>query len=134
MINVLVESIQEHLCMLDLALASSEKIVAYAAKQNLDAVVSETDNRERLVNIIGKIQASVEDQINQLNAAALTSDDIMILKSWFQDLSIWSEKMIACDRQTVELLAQQKEETTQEIASLFKSKELFKGYNHSSKK
>jgi hypothetical protein len=134
MINVLLESIQEHLCMLDLALASSEKIVAYAAKEDLDSVVSETDNRERLVNIIGKIQATVEDQINQLNVASLDNADIMILKAWFQDLSIWSEKMIACDRQTVELLAQQKEETTKEIASLFKSKELFKGYNHSAKK
>jgi hypothetical protein len=134
MTNILLESIQEHLCMLDLALTSSEKIVAYAAKEKLDSVVSETENRERLVNVISKIQATVEDQINQLNVASMDNADIMILKSWFQDLSIWSEKMIACDKQTVELLAQQKEETTKEIASLFKSKELFKGYNHSIRK
>jgi len=134
MIQDLFESIQQHLCMLDLALHSSQKIVSFAKLENLDAVISETDNRERLVSVIGKIQRSIEDQINQLNAAALSQDDIMILKTWFQDLSIWSEKMIAHDRETVEILSSQKENTTQEIAHLFKNKESIKGYNHSLKK
>jgi len=123
MIHELFESIQQHLCMLDLALHSSQQIVSFAKLENLDAVINETDNRERLVNVIAKIQQSIEDQINQLNAAALSGDDIMILKSWFQDLSSWSEKMIAHDRETVEILSAQKENTTQEIAHLFKNKE-----------
>lgn len=134
MINELFDSIQKHLSMLDLALASSQKIKAFAALENLDAVSSETDNRERLINILGSIQQSIEEQINQLNAAALTSDDIMILKCWFQDLNLFSESMIALDKETVEILAQQKEETTKEIAHIFKNKEMFKGYNHSNKK
>lgn len=134
MINELFENIQQHLCMLDLALHSSQQIASFAKLENLDAVVNETDNRERLVNVIGKLQAGIEDQINQLNAAALTSEDISILKSWFHDLSQWSEKMIALDRETVEYLSEQKENTTQEIAHLFKNKEIIKGYNHSLKK
>jgi hypothetical protein len=134
MMDELFESIQEHLCMLDLALASSQKIKAHAALENVDAVSSEADNRERLINVLGTIQQSIEEKINQLNAAALGASDIMILKSWFQDLSTFSEKMIVLDRETVEILAQQKEETTKEIAHLFKNKEMFKGYNHSSKK
>lgn len=134
MISVLFENIQEHLSMLDLALASSKRITFYAKAENLDAVVEETENRERLVNIIGKIQKTVEDGINQLNAATLSQDDIMILKSWFQDLSTWSDRMIELDKETVEVLGQQKDNTTKEIAHLFKNKELFKGYNHSNKK
>ena len=134
MISDLFESIQDHLAMLDLALASSQKIVSFARTEELDNVSSETDNRERLVNVIGTIQQSIEDQINQLNAAALKSEDILILKSWFQDLSTWSEKMIELDKETVEILSQQKENTTKEIAHIFKNKEMFKGYNHSSKK
>lgn len=134
MINVLFENIQEHLAMLDLALASSQKIASAARTENLDGVIAETENRERLVNIIGKIQHSIEDQINQLNAAELKEEDLMILKSWFQDLSLWSDKMIIFDRETVDVLAQQKENTTKEIAHIFKNKEMFKGYNHSSKK
>lgn len=64
--------------MLDLALNSSHKIVAMAKAENLDGVIAETENRERLVNILTKIQNSVEDQINQLNAAELNK---MIFKS-----------------------------------------------------
>lgn len=134
MLNELFRNIQEHLSLLDLAVASSQKITSLAQLEDLDGVVNETENRERLVNVIGTIQQKVENQINQLNAAAITADDIMILKSWFQDLSVWSDKMIALDRLTVELLGQQKEDTTKEIAHLFKNKEMFKGYNTSSKK
>ncbi len=133
MLNEIMISIQGHLSMLELALASSKKIAAFASLENLDAVVAETDNRERLVNIIGKLQSTIENQINQLNAAALQPDDIMILKSWFHDLSVWSDRMIEVDKETVEILSQQKENTTKEIAHLFKNKELFKGYNHTKK-
>ena len=134
MIDALYENIQEHLSMLDLALISSKKITLFAKAENLNAVVEETENRERLVNIIGKIQKTVEDGVNQLNAATLSQDNIMVLKAWFQDLSSWSDKMIELDKETVEILGQQKENTTKEIAHIFKNKELFKGYNHSEKK
>ncbi|MBC7714116.1 MAG: hypothetical protein H7177_12305 [Rhizobacter sp.] len=134
MLNDLFENIQQHLSMLDLALHCSQKIFSLAKLENLDGVISETDNRERLVNVIGMIQQKIENQINQLNAAELQEADILILKSWFQDLSTWSDKMIALDRETVELLSQQKEDTTKEIAHIFKNKEMFKGYNNSSKK
>lgn len=134
MINALFENIQQHLSMLDLALSSSQRIASMARTEDLDGVVSETDNRERLVNIIAKLQHSIEEQINQLNASEVSGDDIVILKSWFQDLSIWSEKMIELDKETVEILSQQKENTTKEIAHIFKNKEMFKGYNHTSKK
>lgn len=134
MLNEIMVSIQSHLAMLDLALTSSKKITAFASLENLDAVVSETENRERLMNIVANIQSSVEKQINQLNAALLQPDDIMLLKTWFHDLSVWSEKMIEVDRETVEILGQQKDNTTKEIAHLFKNKELFKGYNHNAKK
>lgn len=134
MLNDLFENIQKHLSLLDLALASSQKIQSFAKIENLDGVVDETENRERLVNVIGQVQQIIENQINQLNAAELNSEDIMILKSWFQDLSVWSDKMIVNDKETVELLGNQKENTTKEIAHLFKNKEMFKGYNNSPKK
>lgn len=134
MIDQLFENIQEHLSMLDLAVISSERIKNFAKNEDLEGVVSETENRERLVNIITKIQRNVEDQINLLDAGAISKDGILILKSWFQDLNTWSEKMLECDRETVEYLGQQKENTTKEIALIFKNKEIFKGYNHLGKK
>ncbi len=134
MIDSLLVNIQEHMAMLDLALKSSEQIRNFAKEENLDGITLETENRERLVNIVTQIQQKVEDKINQLNAAEINQEGILILKSWFQDLNNWSEKMLAFDRETVELLAQQKENTTKEIALIFTNKELFKGYNHGLKK
>ena len=134
MISTIFEDIQRHLSLLDLALASSIKISSLAKNENLDGLVNETDNRERLVNLIGQFQQAIENQINQINAAELSSNDISILKTWFEDLANWSEKMIEQDRVTVELLAQQRESTTKEIAVVYKNKESLKGYNHSAKK
>lgn len=134
MIETLFENIQEHLSMLDLAVHSSEKIRNCAKNEDLDGVVSETENRERLVNIVTKIQRNIEDQINLLDAGAISAEGILILKAWFQDLNTWSERMLVCDKETVEYLGQQKENTTKEISLIFKNKEIFKGYNHQNKK
>ncbi len=134
MIQKLFEGIQNHLSMLDLAVNSSEKIKIYAANEDLERVVSETENRERLINVVTKLQRSVEEQINILNPEDVSQDDILLLKSWFQDLSLCSEKMIAIDKETVELLSQQKGQTTKEIALIFKNKEMFKGYNQGTSK
>lgn len=134
MIEKLFDNIQEHLSMLDLAVLSSEKIRNFAKNEDLEGVVSETENRERLVNVVAKIQRDVENQINLLDAGDISADGILILKAWFQDLNTWSERMLTCDRETVEYLGQQKDNTTKEIALIFKNKEIFKGYNHLDKK
>lgn len=134
MINSILESMQAHLSLLELALNTSAKIKFFASISDVDQVISETENRERLVNVIGQLQGIIETKISSLGPQDLQGDTISILKSWFNDLSIWSDKMIELDRETVELLNQQKEDTTKEIATIFKNKEMFKGYNHSAKK
>jgi hypothetical protein len=134
MIDTLCEDIQEHLTMLDLAVNCSEKIRNFAKNENVEGVVSETENRERIVNIVAQIQRKVEEKINLLEQSDISKDGVNILKAWFHDLSILTERMLACDRETVEFLSQQKEETTKEIAMIFKNKQIFKGYNHETKK
>ncbi len=134
MIEKLFGNIQEHLSMLDLAVNCSESIRNLAAKEDLEGVVNETENRERIVNVVTKIQREVEEQINLLNPEDIKQEDILILKSWFQDLANWSDRMLAYDKETVDLLGQQKENTTKEIALIFKNKEMFKGYNQLGKK
>ena len=134
MIEKLFENIQEHLCMLDLAVHSSKQIRNFAKNENLDGVVSETENRERIVNIVTQTQQKVEEKINLLHPSEITNEELLILKAWFYDLNILSERMLTYDRETVEFLGQQKEDTTKEIALIFKNKEIFKSYNHEGKK
>jgi hypothetical protein len=134
MFNKIMENIQAHLALLDLALQSSTRIKFYAQTEDLDNVANETDNRERIINIVSQVQHKIEKQIDLLTAEDLFDDSLIILKSWFQDLALWSDRMTATDAETIEILAAQKEETTKEIVTIFKTKESFKGYNLSNKK
>ena len=134
MFNVIMIHIQTHLSLLELALQSSIRIKAFAEKEDLDNVAIETDNRERVVNIVSQIQQKIELQIDQLTPTDLVEDSLPILKAWFQDLASISDKMMSVDAETIEVLAIQKEETTKEIVTIFKNKEMFKGYNLSNKK
>ena len=134
MIESLFDNIQEHLSMLDLAVTSSRQIRDFAKNENLNAVASETENRERIINIVTQIQHKLEERINHLHPSEVSSDGLLILKAWFGDLNILSERMIQYDKETVEFLGQQKDDTTKEIALIFKNKEIFKSYNHEGKK
>lgn len=132
--NEIFKAIQVHLSMLDLAVLSSERIVQIARLDDLDHLESEIENRERLMNATQKIQSLIEASVNKLEAEQVNAEDVIIFKSWFNDLNLVTEKILHLDRQVVEVLTQQKDDTTSEIAHLFKSKELFKGYNHTLKK
>jgi hypothetical protein len=134
MFNLVMENIQAHLALLEMALQSTARIHSYAQVEDLDAVANETDNRERIVNIISQTQHKIEKQIDTLTNEDLMSDSVLILKSWFNDLSLWSDKMTSLDAETLDILAKQKEDTTKEIVTIFKNKEMFKGYNLANKK
>lgn len=134
MLNEIYTAIQSHLSLLDLALATSSKIKFFASNSEVEQVINETENRERLVNVIAQLQGSIENKISALGPQDLQEDTLSILKSWFIDLANWSEKMIELDRETVEFLNQQKDDTTKEIATIFRNKEMFKGYNQAIKK
>ncbi len=130
----IIERIQLHLILLEQSLNLSSKILFFSQINDLNGVVNETENRERLMNIISKVQRSVEEDITTMDAKQVSTMDLGILKSWFNDLAIWSEKITALDKETVENLSQQKDEATKEIATIFRNKEMFKGYNHAAKK
>ncbi len=134
MFNSIMENIQAHLMILELAYSSSLKIRTLAEGEDIVLVESETENRERIVNILAQIQHKIEEQVDQLTGNDLADDSIPILKSWFNDLAIWTDKMTTVDAETVELLSAQKEKTTQEIVAVFQNKEKFKGYSLSNKK
>jgi predicted nucleic acid-binding Zn-ribbon protein len=126
--------IQAHLSLLEMAQNSSAKIKFFALSGEVDSVSNETDNRERLMAVISQIQSGIETKISSLAPHDLEPDTLDILKTWFSDVAIISESIIEIDKDTLDLLTEQKEETTKEIATIFKNKEMFKGYNLSAKK
>lgn len=132
--NEIFKSIQIHLSLLDLAYSSSLKIVEIAKLDDIGLLENEVDNRERLMNAMSQIQTLIENEINKLEGHQVNQEQLLILKTWFNDLSIFTDKILLTDEATVEILTQQKDNTTAEIAHLFTNKEFFKGYNHNLKK
>ena len=121
--------IMQHLALMDKVVTTSMQLYCAARNEDIHRVKLESDNRERLINIIRSLQSKVEDVITSLDIADATPELLDVLKCWSWDVNIWIEKINLLDNETMEVLASQKEKTTQEIATIYKSKEQFKGYN-----
>lgn len=134
MLNEIYKLIQVHMTLLDNSVSISERIFHIACAGKTEFLDQELDNRGRLLNTISEIQSAIEKQVYELDGSQVKPADIDILRTWYNELAIISEKILVCDEKTVEVLNEHKSSTTQEIAHLFKSKEMFKGYNHSAKK
>lgn len=132
--NEIYKSIQIHLAMIDLAVASSQKIVSLSQIDDISLIEKEVENRDRLMNAVNQIQILIEREVHKLTPQDVTKVDVDILKTWFYDLAKYSEYILELDQQAISLLNDQKDNTSREIAHLFKSKENFKGYGHNIKK
>lgn len=132
--NEIYKSIQIHLGMIDLAVASSQKIVSLSQIDDVSMVEKEVENRDRLMNAVNQIQILIEREVHKLTPQDVTKSDVDILKTWFYDLAKYSELILELDQQAISLLSDQKDNTSREIAHLFKHKENFKGYGQNIKK
>lgn len=132
--NEIYKSIQIHLAMIDLAVSSSQKIVSLSHIDDVSMVEKEVENRDRLMNAVNQIQILIEREVHKLTPQDVTKVDVDILKTWFYDLAKYSESILELDQQAIALLSDQKDNTSREIAHLFKSKENFKGYGQNIKK
>lgn len=132
--NEIYKSIQIHLAMIDLAVSSSQKIVSLSQIDDVALVEKEVENRDRLMNAVNQIQILIEREVHKLTPQDVTKVDVDILKTWFYDLAKYSESILELDQQAIALLSDQKDNTSREIAHLFKNKENFKGYGQNIKK
>ncbi len=121
--------IMKHLALLDKVHDTSYKLYHASANSNLNLVKFESDNRERLINILRNIQFKVEDEINNLAMSDITSELLEMLDCWKWDINISINNIDILDQKTMESLQEQKDETSCKIASIYKSREKFKGYN-----
>ena len=128
------EQIMHHLDLLDGLTRASRSLLLSAQKNRLDLVEEITNNRDRLVSIIKTIQSGIEDEISKLIPGKVCTDDINIIKTWgreVNDLIFLNDQIdLAC----LEILEKEKEETTKEIATVFRANQSVKGYNLNSVK
>ncbi|PIK14446.1 hypothetical protein [Halobacteriovorax sp. JY17] len=134
MINRIYNLLMRHTALLDSGLKITHSIYLATSRGDINLVNFEADNRERIVNVLEKFQTEVEEMVATLKADEVTPEIIEILKAWQGDLYNWSCEVQAIDLKSSELLEDQKLETTKEIATIFTSRQQFKGYNLNSTK
>ncbi|WP_372651972.1 hypothetical protein [Halobacteriovorax sp.] len=134
MINRIYNLLMRHTALLDSGLKITHNIYVATSRGDINLVNFEADNRERIVNVLEKFQTEVEDMVSTLKADEVTPEIVEILKAWQSDLHNWSCEVQAIDLKSSELLENQKMETTKEIATIFTSRQQFKGYNLNSTK
>lgn len=130
----LFERIMQHMDLLTGLTDASRGLLAAATNGKVELIEQITDNRERLISIIKTFQSGIEDDVKKLKAGDVTTAEIEILKTWSNEVNqivLLNDKI---DQEVVTALTTQKEQTTQEIASVFKNRQSVKGYNLSSVK
>ena len=127
--NNLCYQIQRHLCLLESSLQVTRRILELSKKGDVDGVEFEAQNRERVISIVEKVQQEIENDINELPTHELVGETLDILKSWTQDLEFVLQKTAQLDQEITEVLSTVKDNTTQEIATIYKAKTCHQGYN-----
>ena len=123
------EKIIRHLSNLDLVKMASEKLYYSCLEADIDRIEFFSKNRGRLVNFVQKQQEEIESIIAEKNKELSNSQSIEILKAWVDDISIKTNEIGLLDEKILDELGKEKDKTTQEIATTFKNKDKFKGYN-----
>ncbi len=126
--------VAQHLILLEKVILLSNNILKHTKLEDINSIVKESENRDRLVNIIAKLQGDIERVVEQLAPHIVTKELISVLKYWNIDLNTLCKKVNLIDQEIIEQLSEQKESLTKEIATIFQAKEQFKGYNLSSVK
>ncbi len=129
MIDNLIQRLQAFTTRLDLGSKSTHNILKAIQHGDWSTVEFETNNRARLLNVIAQDQSFIEKIINSLIDEEVTSENINLIKSWALDTQTWIDKTAKEDDIIVAALNNSKDEITKDLASLFKSKQAFRGYN-----
>lgn len=123
------EKIIRHLSNLELVKMASEKLYYSCLESDIDRIEFFSKNRGRLVNFVQQQQEEIETIIAEKNKELSNPQSVEILKAWVEDISIKTNEIGLLDEKILDELGKEKDKTTQEIASTFKNKDKFKGYN-----
>lgn len=129
MISNLINKLQSFTIRLDQGTKSTKAIILAIKREDWKSVEFEITNRERILNIIGLEQEKIEKLINGLIMEEINAENMNLIKSWAFDTQKWINKTADKDDHIIKILNQSRDETTQKIAMIFKSKQAFRGYN-----
>lgn len=127
--DTLFSLIMMHTDFMDHIIVSTRRLNLATKRNDMDAIEFESNNRERLINIIEQVQFTIEERLNTFSSSESIEEITPILNAWANDLGLWYERVGVIDDETTQELEGLREETQKEIALVYKTKENFKGYN-----
>ena len=133
-IEALFYLIKNHHEFMERGLSSTKKILDSIKSEKFDVLTQECENRQRLISVMEKIQKIIEDLIlgnkSRLKNPVFKKE---ILK-WQREYELWIIDIDNLDQYILNLLNQEKDKTTQEIATVFKNRQTMQRYDLSTTK
>lgn len=123
-----IDLLQRHIDLMDRVVVASQLIFEAASEMEIDQVVLEMENRERLIKLVSYFQEQVE-QFLKSDKFDSSQTHVEITKCWFNDLSKWAVKVSDLDDLTSHLLEAQKKKVSEEMISVNGNRKKMGGYN-----
>ena len=132
--NDLKKQIRQHQSFVEEILSVSKKIFQHSVELDLTLLVHEVGNRQRMINILEFLQRQIEKKIDAFKPEDINQEIYDALLNWRTFTSEKINKIERFDHKIVESLSKNQDEISKEIASLFRQRDLFRGYDLSSVK
>lgn len=125
--EILLQYIFNHKKLMEIGLVSTKRILDAAKSGQVDIASEESENRERLVSVMAKIQGHIEQELT--GQPKFSREIIIAIKNWNKEFNQWVEDINNIDQVIVNLLSENKDKINQEIGTIFKNRINFKGYD-----
>src|SRR3989338_469336 len=95
----IIKSINDHMKLQEMCLNLSNKILESSRKDDLDLLVSLTENRERLLSSLQYLFQDIDHRLNLLSAEHITPDLIAFIKEWQSKMIKLSNDIVIIDEE-----------------------------------
>ena len=126
--------ISEHIKLLSKALVASETLLKYSQNNDTNQVVFESENRDRLINLVAIAQDKIDQELLLLTKDDVTEDQRRLLTNWHSQTKNTIQEIQHYNREIVRILSKQKAITKSEIREVGKNKKTLRKYKSSNLK
>lgn len=122
-------AITTHLNMLDEVIKSSRSILAYSEKGDVQRLEAESNNRQRVINIVEYVQTRIEKSVKVIPPSVFNEEISQTLNNWQKSLGEKIQEIADIDNQLMRSIEANKNQIKDEISSLQPGKKSMKGYH-----
>ena len=127
-------AIKRHLDLMGKAIHLTQSMVEAAKKDDHKALTKKSENRKRLVGLIGHIQEKIERSIKVIPQEVYSVKIESNIQRWQNKFNRAIQRILEMDQEILECLNSSKNKIKQELSSNYKNKVAHEKYNLSTLK